>query len=483
MLLPLLLAAAAPLAQSPDGAEWALQTLPLPEGGVIEVSALTMWREDVVLLATRRGEVWSVSGVFDEDPMDCTWRKLMEGLQEPLGVLVEDDRSVLMVQRGELSRLIDEDGDGAFDLVETVCDDWYVGGNYHEYNFGPVRGGDGDLWLTTNRAFGGQPFGAPKWRGFALRIDAEGNMHPECSGLRSPAGVNAAPWGDLFYTDNQGEWCGASKLSHLVPGSFHGHPFGIESCNDELWPYPHPGQPPNRVLMPKVAEDLPHFQLPAVWFPYDEMGRSPAGFVWDQTGGRFGPYEGQVFVVDQFAAEVLRVCLEEVDGHWQGACIPFRKGLSCGAIRCCWGPDGSLLIGETDRGWASKGSETFGLERLSWTGENPFEIHTVSARPDGFHLSFTQELAPGAGEDPAAWSVESYTYMLHSDYGSPEVDRATLAVTGVERDADGKGLTVHMDGLRSGYVHELRPSGIQSASGTDLANARAYYTLVRIPKD
>ena len=236
MLLPLLLAAAAPLAQSPDGAEWALQTLPLPEGGVIEVSALTMWREDVVLLATRRGEVWSVSGVFDEDPMDCTWRKLMEGLQEPLGVLVEDDRSVLMVQRGELSRLIDEDGDGAFDLVETVCDDWYVGGNYHEYNFGPVRGGDGDLWLTTNRAFGGQPFGAPKWRGFALRIDAEGNMHPECSGLRSPAGVNAAPWGDLFYTDNQGEWCGASKLSHLVPGSFHGHPFGIESCNDELWP-------------------------------------------------------------------------------------------------------------------------------------------------------------------------------------------------------------------------------------------------------
>ena len=279
MLLPLLLAAAAPLAQSPDGAEWALQTLPLPDGGVIEVSALTMWREDVVLLATRRGEVWSVSGVFDEDPMDCTWRKLMEGLQEPLGVLVEDDRSVLMVQRGELSRLIDEDGDGAFDLVETVCDDWYVGGNYHEYNFGPVRGGDGDLWLTTNRAFGGQPFGAPKWRGFALRIDAEGNMHPECSGLRSPAGVNAAPWGDLFYTDNQGEWCGASKLSHLVPGSFHGHPFGIESCNDELWPYPHPGQPPNRVLMPKVAEDLPHFQLPAVWFPYDEMGRSPAGFV------------------------------------------------------------------------------------------------------------------------------------------------------------------------------------------------------------
>jgi hypothetical protein len=30
-------------------------------------------------------------------------------------------------------------------------------------------------------------------------------------------------------------------------------------------------------------------------------------------------------------------------------------------------------------------------------------------------------------------------------------------------------------------VHELRPKGIQSAGGADLANARAYYTLVRIP--
>ena len=466
----------------PEGQEpWLLETLPLPEGEVLEISALEIWHGDRVLVATRRGEVWVVEGVFDGDPLNCSWRKVMEGLQEPLGFLVQEDDSVLVIQRGELSRLVDQDQDGAFDSVETVCDEWRVGGNYHEYNFGPVRGKEGDIWLTTNRAFGGQPFGAPKWRGFALRIDGEGKMHPECSGLRSHAGLGAAPWGDLFYTDNQGEWVGASKLSQLIPGAFYGHPFGVASCEDPLWPYPHPGETPNRVLMPEAAKLLPHFQMPAVWFPYDEMGRSPAGFVFDETGGRFGPYEGHIFVVDQFSAEVMRVSLEQVGGHWQGACYPFRKGLSCGAIRVCWGPDGSMLIGETDRGWASQGSERFGLERLSWTGAVPFEMHTVSARPNGFHVRFTQALDPKTAADPKLWSVASYTYMLHSDYGSPEVDQAKCEVLAVTIDPDNMGVLLEVNGLRSGYVHELRPKGLRSQGGEALVDPRAYYTLIQIP--
>ena len=113
-------------------------------------------------------------------------------------------------------------------------------------------------------------------------------MEPVCCGLRSPAGVQNSPWGDMFYTDNQGEWCGASKLSLLEPGSFQGHPHGIESCRDPRWPWDHPGEVPNRVLMPTVGESVPTFHMPAVWFPFDKMGRSPAGFVWDRTGGRFG---------------------------------------------------------------------------------------------------------------------------------------------------------------------------------------------------
>ena len=464
-----------------EARHWTIDTLPIPDDVVLEVSALAVWQVTRILIATRRGEVFLVDGALDGTPMDATFKKVMTGLQEPLGFLVEDDANVLVVQRGELSRLTDVDHDDHFESLETVCDDWRVGGNYHEYNFGPVRDGDGDLWITTNRAFGDTPFGAHNWRGFALRITADGTMIPECSGLRSPAGVQTSPWGDVFYTDNQGEWCNASKLSQLIPGSFHGHPYGIASTREELWKYDEVKPPPNHVLMADAAQRSPHFQLPAVWFPYDKVGRSPAGFAWDTTGGKFGPFEGHLFVTDQYGAEVVRVSLEQVNGHWQGAVYPFRKGLACGAIRCEFAPDGSLLVGETDRGWASKGYQTYGLDRIAYSGTLPAELHTMSATPDGFELRYTVPVDRERAQDPERYHLESYTYLHQSDYGSPEVEKRTLTITSCAVSEDGRTVRLVVDGLRTTFVHELHLDEQRTAEGAALLHDRAYYTLIERP--
>ena len=152
--------------------------------------------------------------------------------------------------------------------------------------------------------------------------------------------------------------------------------------------------------------------MPTVWFPYDAMGRSPAGFVWDATGGRFGPFEGQVFVADQYEAAVFRVDLERVKGHWQGACLRFREGLACGALRLAWTKGGALIVGETDRGWGSKGPVTEGLQRIDWSGETPFEVLTMRLSRDGsgFRLRFTAEADRATAADPASYSMESFTY-------------------------------------------------------------------------
>ncbi|MCP3917113.1 MAG: hypothetical protein GY711_16315 [bacterium] len=450
-----------------------------PENLVLEVSAVAMLPDGRPMLATRRGEVYIVEGVFDGG--ELTYKLFADGLQEPLGLLVEDDGWIVVGQRGELSRMRDTDGDDHIDVLETICDDWNLSGNYHEYCFGPRKDADGNYWLTLNKPFGGEPFGKVKWRGFAVRITPRGEFLPTVAGLRSPCGVETSPWGDLFYTDNQGEWCGASKLSHLVPGTFQGHPHGIDSCNDPAWPYEHPGEIPDGKLMPVAAQEIPNFQLPAVWFPYDKMGRSPGGFVWDTTEGRFGPFAGQVFVTDQYHAWVHRVTLENVDGHWQGACYPFRTGLESGSIRAAWAPDGSLLVGETNRGWGSKGIRTFGFERLVWTGKTPFEIETMRATPDGFELVFTRPADPLTLVDLAAYRLESYTYKLHSSYGSPEVERAEPVVVAAEVVDDGRGVRLVVDGLRAGYVHELHADGIRSVAGWPLLHADAYYTLIKRP--
>jgi len=198
-------------------------TLELPADISLEVGGLAIVKGPDgarVLAATRRGEVWGIDGFAGPAPSPkARFTKVIEGLHEPLGLLPEPDGSVLTACRGQLSRLVDRDGDFRYETMETITDWWDISGNYHEYNFGPTRGVDGGFWITTNKPFGSQPFGKVEWRCFALKVLPDGRVKPMCAGLRSPAGVEASPWGEVFYTDNQGEWCGAGKLSLLVPGS------------------------------------------------------------------------------------------------------------------------------------------------------------------------------------------------------------------------------------------------------------------------
>jgi glucose/arabinose dehydrogenase len=454
-----------------------IETCKLPAGVELEVGGLLQLADGRVMACTRRGEVWTIAEPFSDAPVAV---RFAQGLHEPLG-LVEHAGWIWFTQRGELSRMKDSDGDGRADTFETVCDAWPISGNYHEYNFGPALDRDGNFWITTNKPFGDEPFGRAKWRGFTLKITPAGEMTPIACGLRSPAGIGFSPWGDLFYTDNQGEWCGASKLSHIEPGDFHGHPWGTFACEDPLWQFTKPGEPPNGTKMPEVEGVMPSFKLPAVWFPYDKMGRSPAGFAWDETNGKFGPFAGQLFVSDQYQSSVMRVALEQVDGHWQGACFPFRLGFQCGIIRVAWDREGRLLCGETDRGWGSLGGKTMGLQRLAWTGEVPFEVREMHATPRGFELVFTRPVDARKAADVASYSMQSYTYLLHEPYGSPETDTAPCTVKSALVSPDGRRVALEIEPLRRGCVHELQLS-LSSLDGEPLLHDRAYYTLGRIPK-
>ena len=462
------------------GGSWTIQDIVQPDGVSLEVGGMVFLEDDSLLVCTRRGEVWAIERPFDEDPVYTLYA---DGLQEPLGLLAHEDW-VYVVQRGELSRMRDTDGDHRMDELETFCDDWEVSGNYHEYAFGPRIDKEGYFWVTLNKPFGDEPFGKAHWRGWAARISPDGSMQGACSGLRSPAGVETAPWGDVFYTDNQGEWCGASKLSHLEIGDFHGHPHGIGSSELDESLVKHPGTVPDGLLMPEVSMHIPHFKLPAVWFPYDRMGRSPSGLVWDTTSGAFGPFAGQAYVGDQYAPIVMRVDLEQVDGHWQGACYPFLTGFACGITRLTWAEqDGApvLLVGMTDRGWPSLGSRSDGVQRVEYEAGPVFAVETMRVRSDGFRLQLTEPIDASTAV-PEAFAMRSFTYRLHSPYGSPEVDEAQPAITDVIVGDGGLTVDLVVDGLREGYVHELEFPGVRAADGMPLSHDRACYTLIRMPK-
>ena len=447
-----------------------------PEEVVLEVGGL-LPLEDALLIATRRGEIWRVDDAFGSKPIFSLWA---EGLQEPLGLLAHEGW-IYAMQRGELSRMRDSSGDGRMDDLETVADGWHLSGNYHEYAFGPTLAGDGSLWMTLNKPFGGEPFGRAPWRGWALRAQADGSWEGVAAGLRSPAGVRASPWGEVFFTDNQGEWCATSKFTAVVEGSFHGHPWGIDSCDLPSSRVQHPGEIPDGGTVNEAAATVPGYQLPAVWIPWDLLGRSPSDFVWD-TDGNFGPYRGQVMVGDQYSAEVFRVSLQKVAGRWQGACYPLRKGLKAGVSRLAWAKDGSLWCGMTTRGWPSLGTATEGLQRIRWTGKTPFELLEVRATPQGFQLQFTLPVdsASIVLED---LQVRSWTYHHWSTYGSDPVDEAAHSVEALKLSPDGTQLDVTLSDCRPGFVYEISAPGLIAISGQTLLHDTAWYTLLSIPQE
>lgn len=471
----------APLfAQSPSEDDYyPITRFEVPEGVVLEASSFQLLPNGKLAVASRRGEIWLVSDPFADEVKASQFQRFAHGLHEVLS-MAEHDGWLYVVQRCDVSRIKDSNGDGKADLFEVVNDDWEISGDYHEYAFGSKFDAEGNLWITL--CLTGSFSSKVPYRGWCVRITPDGEMLPTTSGIRSPGGMGINAAGDVFYTDNQGPWNGTSALKHLIPGKFAGHPGGFEWYKlAEKTMGPKPAEPQSGSRFVTEAEKIPEYEPPAVLFPYKKMGQSASGISCDTADGKFGPFAGQLFVGDQTFSTVMRVYLEKVNGHYQGACFPFREGFGSGTLGVEFAQNGTLFVGGTNRGWGSRGNQPFAVERVDWTGKVPFEILEMQALPDGFRLVFTEPVDPSATEDVTQYDLQTYTYIYQSSYGSPEVDHTKPKILAAEVADDGLSVHLKIDGLQRGHVHELNAYGVRSKAGRPLLHSQAYYTLNYLP--
>ena len=458
-----------------------LITLPIPEDVVLEVGGLAALPDGRLAVSTRRGDVWLVGNPYMTGNTRPYYKRFAHGLHEPLG-LAYTKGVFYLTQRSELTRLQDTDGDDKADLYQSVYS-WPLSGNYHEYSLGPLIMPDGNMLAPLTVGGGGRGNSPVPWRGWMLKITPEGQMTPVATGLRSPAGFTLNSAGDIFYAENQGDWVGSGRMTHLTSGAFAGNPAGLAwsklpGSPVKLSPsdIPDTGEP-----LYDVAQSVPGLKPPAIWFPHGILGISTSAILEDTTGGAFGPFTGQLFVGDQGHSKIMRVFLEKVNDAYQGATFPFREGFSSGLLRLVWGQDGSMFGGMTSRGWSSTGTDPYGLQRLVWTGKVPFEVKTMRAQPDGFELEFTQPVNPQTAADLNAYAVTGFTYKYHHNYGSPVINKETCPVRRVVVSEDGLKVRLVVDGLRKGYIHELKAEGVRSETNKPLLHNVAYYTLNQIP--
>ena len=434
-----------------------------PEGFEPRVGGLG-WLSDgrlVVCTWDAEGAVYLLEPTDAQDPAAIEVQRFASGLAEPLGLAVVEDR-IFVLQKQELTELIDSQGAGVADEYRAVCSGWDVSANFHEFAFG-LAWDENERAFYANLAVAIEPGGKSSWpqapeRGSVLRIDLEsGDYEVVAHGLRTPNGIGRGAGGELFVTDNQGDWVPVSKLLRLRRGAFYG----------------------SRAVLGDDAAALP-VEPPVVWLPQNEIGNSPS----QPAPLDVGPWSGQMIVGDVTHGGLKRVFVEEVDGVLQGSVFRFSQGFEAGVNRLAWSPDGALVVGGigSTGNWSQTGKAWFGLERLDFTGAAVFEPLAVRTRANGLEVEFSEPLAAGSGWDPSLWDVEQWRYEATADYGGAKLGRERVDVRTASVSADRRRVFIELPGLRTQRVVHLRMlSGVVSASGRAPWTTESWTTVHRLP--
>jgi cytochrome c len=423
------------------------------------VGAMAFMPDGRLLVTTwdRVGGVYLLDGVQTGDSSRIGVKCIASGLAEPLGIEVVDG-VIYVLQKHELTRLVDVDGDDIIDEYQAVCSSWTVSDDFHEFAFGLLYK-EGYFYITLSMAMRLESNARQLAdRGKLLKIGKDGKFETVIYGLRTPNGIGAGMDNEIFVTDNQGQWLPANKLIHVKKGEYHGMAWGL---------------PASVTSPPKMAP-------PAIWLPQNEIGNSPSEPVLILDG----IFKGQLLHGDVTHGGIKRDFLEIINNDYQGAVFHFTQGLEAGVNRMRWGKDGALYIGGIGMGgsWGHKG-KNFGLQRMEFNGKSTFEMLAIRARPHGFEIEFTAPLKKGQQVQNKDFDIKQWWYEPTSAYGGPKKDLEDMEIREVRISPDRTRVYLEIPGLKKGHVVYFGLSDrFKSEKGQPLWASEAWYTLNQIPQ-
>jgi len=442
---------------------WTIDYLSPPNGAVLEVGGMGFMEDGDMVVSTRRGQVWRIKTPEATDPEDAVFTLICEGLHEGLGLAVVDNE-IYVMQRSEVSKLLDLDGDQRIDEVQTITQDFGMSGNYHEFGFGLPVDSEGNMYFSLNLGFWNPHWWHGKsrapYRGWVLRLSPDGKVTPLAGGLRSPAGMGFLEDGTLLVTDNQGDWMAVCPVYAIKEGAFYGHPASLRWYDNQPDVEPSDTQP-----HPEITREHP-----ALWLPY-KWSRSTGNVILDTTNG---PFQGQYLIAELTNGQILRADFEEIDGVLQGACWLAHQRVGS-SYHIELGPDGTLYSGMTNRGWGGLAPGS-GIARIKYNGELPLEMNGAHLLENGFDITFTKPLAKAPDIQG-----EKYDYHYWWEYGSPKQHIEPLSVEDVVLSEDGYSARVIIGNLEAGKCVMLKLSDAMSTDGSALLHNEISYTINKMP--
>ncbi|MBK1854969.1 hypothetical protein JO972_08360 [Verrucomicrobiaceae bacterium 5K15] len=477
-----------------------IETIDGPDGVDFQIGGLDHDKNGNLIACFHRGEVMSYNETSKQ------WKLFASGLHEPLGIHVEDEGTVLVIQRGELTRLHDQDGDGTADFYEVVCNDWGLSGNYHEFTFGLVKDSKKNIYIALGTAsngsgvrenirgewnntggltqdkflYGGEHgawnekkkiiprmYARVPYRGCILKI-TPGSRKAEvyATGVRTPNGLYMDKNDQLWVTDNQGDWVGASKLHHIMPDGFHGHVASL------LWSKNPPKITPAELPVDEL--DALRVRAPGL-FPQGDAGNSITQPL--PLKPSFAPLskssltEEQIIIGEMNHPRVVRYLPDVVNGVHQGTAshMIVTGQLDAGNNRLLYSRDGkSIYFGKTHLSWPGRE----GIKKVTYTGKPYLMVEAVKLTPKGFRFTFNAEIR--TDKSAADFRIASYGFQYHSGYGSKKMKQSSEAVADINIDGNTLEIELQNKPVKNRMYDITLPSAITSKL-SDLSYPRYWY--------
>lgn len=439
------------------------------------------WRSDGTLfISSLKGRIWSATDT-NRDGMEDRLQVFGDELAAPFG-LVAHDKYVDVINKYALLRLHDADGDGRVERTETVASGWGHTADYHDWIVGIATDPEGNYFAATPCQQDDRSLAAARMRGEVLRFVPRQPTRNDprsfavetmTAGHRFPIGLARNRRGELFVTDNQGNYNPFNELNHVVTGQRYGFINKLDR------------QPGFKPPLTAPAIDIPHpwtRSVNGICFLETPESMLAAG-----KKSSFGPWEGHLVGCEYDTRRLIRMSLQQVGDTIQGAAYPMttekpaRGEPLLGPLACAISPQGDLYIGSIrDSGWGGANNIGTLVKVQVQPDKLPAGIAEVRANPDGLAIHFTRPVDPALAIDSENYTLTSYTRVSTPAYGGPDQGRAVHRPTSIKLSDDHTLVQLNLAELREGFVYELRLKKLVDDDQLFFP-AEAYYTMRRKP--
>jgi type 1 glutamine amidotransferase len=338
-----------------------------------------------IAICTAHGDVWLVKGA-GKSLERLEWKRFATGLYQPLGLKVVDGK-VVVLERGQLTRLHDRAGRGEADFYENVGNDWHTGDGQHSFDTCLEVDPEGNFYFFKT----GDP--ETPTGGCLLRMTKDGSKTEIfATGFRHPIGLGMSPTGIVSGADQEGNWMPMTRIDFYHKGGFYGD---MRTHHRETPPTIYDG--------------------PLLWLPR-EMDNSAGGQVW-VPGGQWGPLGGQMLHLSYGRCKMHLILPQTVDGVEQAGAVDLGLFFLSGSARARFGPDQNLYVVGL-KGWQTAARRDGCLQRVRYT-DKPFHVPVALAvEEQGIRLTFAEKLDPKTAADLGRYRIEQWGYRWLADYGS-----------------------------------------------------------------